>query len=296
MGGSAGAAPLPALRVRAFAKINLALRVVGVRADGYHELRTTFQSLALHDTLTFTPAPGRFALSCDDPECPVDRRNLVWRAADAIWLAAGRAGEPSGVRAHLEKRIPLEAGLGGGSSDAAASLRALASIWDASLDEDRLRGVAARLGADVPFFLQGGTVLGVGRGDVLFPLIDWPAAWVVLLLPDFGVSTVEAYRWFDRATEVSHTAAPRGNDLEAPVLARHPEIGALVGALRKAGASYAAMSGSGSAVFGLFDDRDSAEAAAGRLKQGSRRVLLTRTIGRAAHRRLTRPLVGRPGG
>lgn len=289
MRDSTRAATPPALRVRAFAKINLALRVVGRRADGYHELRTTFQSLALHDTLMFTAAAGPFQIECDDPECPVDRRNLVWRAADAIWRAAGRAGEPGGVRARIEKRIPIEAGLGGGSSDAAAALRALASIWRVSLHEERLRRVAAAIGADVPFFLQGGTVLGVERGDVLFPLIDWPAAWVVLLLPEFGVGTVEAYRWFDSMPARPELAAPRGNDLEAPVAARHPEIGALVEALRRSGASYAAMSGSGSAVFGLFDDREAAEEAAGRLKDSTRRVVLTRTLGRAAHRRLARP-------
>jgi 4-diphosphocytidyl-2-C-methyl-D-erythritol kinase len=184
-----------AVRVRAFAKINLALRVVGVRADGYHELLTTFQSLALHDTLTFTVARGPFHIACDDPACPADRTNLVWRAADEIWRAAGRRGEPGGVRVRIEKRIPLAAGLGGGSSDAAASLRALASLWGVELGEDRLRRIAAGLGADVPYFLQGGTALGVERGDVLFPLIDWPASWVVLLLPNFGVNTVEAYRW-----------------------------------------------------------------------------------------------------
>ena len=197
-GSTATAGEARAVRVRAFAKINLALRVVGVRADGYHELLTTFQSLALHDTLTFTVVRGPFHIACDDPACPVDRTNLVWRAADEIWRAAGRRGEPGGVRVHIEKRIPLAAGLGGGSSDAAASLRALSSLWGVELGEDRLRRIAAGLGADVPYFLEGGTALGVGRGDVLFPLIDWPASWIVLLLPDFGVSTVDAFRWFDR--------------------------------------------------------------------------------------------------
>ena len=280
----------PVVRVRAFAKINLTLRVLGVRADGYHELRTTFQSLALHDTLTFTVARGPFQIACDDPACPVDRTNLVWRAADEIWRVAGRRGEPRGVRARIEKRIPLAAGLGGGSSDAAASLRALVSLWGVELGDDDRRRIAAGLGADVPYFLQGGTALGVERGDVLFPLIDWPASWVVLLLPDFGVSTVEVYRWFDRQRAEVTAAALRGNDLEAPVAARHPEIGALVEALRGAGASYGAMSGSGSAVFGLFDDRESAESAAGRLKDATRRAFVTRTLTRAEHQRLGRPL------
>jgi len=194
------------------------------------------------------------------------------------------------VRARIEKRIPLAAGLGGGSSDAAASLRALPPLWGVELGDDRLRRIAAGLGADVPYFLQGGTALGVERGDVLFPLIDWPASWVVLLLPDFGVSTVDAFRWFDRQRAHVRAAALRGNDLEAPVVARHPEIGALVEALRDSGASYGSMSGSGSAVFGLFDDRESAESAAGRLKDSTRRAFVTRALTRAEYRRLARPV------
>ena len=290
MPGRARPGDAPAVRVRAFAKINLTLRVVGVRADGYHELLTTFQSLALHDTLTFTVARGPFQITCDDPGCPVDRTNLVWLAAGEIWRAAGRRGEPSGVRARIEKRIPLAAGLGGGSSDAAASLRALPLLWGVELGDDRLRRVAAGLGADVPYFLRGGTALGVERGDLLFPLIDWPATWVVLLLPDFGVSTSDAYRWFDRQRAGVTAKTLRGNDLEAPVVARHPEIGELVEALRDSGASYGAMSGSGSAVFGLFGDRESAESAAGRLKDSTRRAFVTRTLTRAQHQRLARPV------
>jgi len=125
---------------------------------------------------------------------------------------------------------------------------------------------------------------------VLFPLIDWPASWVVLLLPNFGVNTVEAYRWFDEQRGNATAAELRGNDLEAPVAARHPEIGELVEALRDAGASYGAMSGSGSAVFGLFADREAAESAAGRLKDATRRAFVTRTLTRAAHQRLGRPV------
>jgi len=206
---------------------------------------------------------------------------------DFSWLE-GWHGD--GVLARIEKRIPLAAGLGGGSSDAAASLRALPSLWGVELGDDRLQRIAAGLGADVPYFLLGGTALGVERGDVLFPLIDWPASWVVLLLPDFGVSTSDAYRWFDRQRADVTAAALRGNDLEAPVVARHPEIGELVEALRHSGASYGAMSGSGSAVFGLFGDRESAESAAGRLKDSTRRAFVTRTLRRAEHRRLARPV------
>jgi 4-diphosphocytidyl-2-C-methyl-D-erythritol kinase len=185
-----------AVRVRAFAKINRSLRVLGTRADGYHELRTIFQSIALHDTLTVRATRAPFTLTCDDPACPVDGTNLIARAAAAMWQAAGRRGEPRGVAIDLTKRIPMQAGLGGGSSDAAAALRALAKRWRVA--DVEVRDAAAALGADVPYFLEGGAVLGLRRGDLLFPLIDPPPAWVVLVLPDFGVSTGDAFAWFDR--------------------------------------------------------------------------------------------------
>ena len=182
------------MRIRAFAKINLTLRVLGVRGDGYHELRTTFQSLALHDTLTFSRS-NEFSVDCDDPACPTDRANLIWRAAEETWRAAGKRGHVRGVRVALSKRIPMQAGLGGGSSDAAAALRACAALW--KVKEPAIEEIARGLGADVPFFLHGGTALGVERGDLLFPLADWPVSWVVLVVPDFGVSTKDAYAWWD---------------------------------------------------------------------------------------------------
>ncbi len=279
------------MRVRAFAKINLRLQVVGVRADGYHELRTIFQSIALHDTLTFERTRGALVLSCDDPACPAGDRNLVWRAAEAVWRAAGRRGAPRGVRVKLVKRIPMQAGLGGGSSDAAAAIRALGRMW--RVDETVQRDLARQLGADVPYFLEGGTVLGLDRGDSLYPLFDRPASWVVLSIPPFGVSTADAFAWFDREWRTrgnrvrSRRTDAAANDLEPVVAAHHPEVTRLVRALRHAGATLAAMSGSGSAVFGLFDRRRDAVAAVRSLGAhlGGRRIL-TRTIDRDTYRRL----------
>ena len=314
------------MRVRAFAKINLSLRVLGTRADGYHELRTIFQSIALHDTLTVRASRGPFRLTCGDPACPADETNLIWRAAARMWAAAGRRGAPRDVAIHLEKRIPMQAGLGGGSSVAAAALRALARRW--RVGATRVREAAAALGADVPYFLEGGTVLGLERGDRLFPLIDLSPAWVVLVLPPFGVSTKDAFGWLDslgaargfpasaraenqRATArlaeapearkrqpgvtrspkrlaLQARAAPQEfvNDLEAPVVARHPEIGRIISALRRQGASQAAMSGSGSAVFGLFSHRPDAVRAANRLSSASRQALVTRTLNRSMYQTL----------
>jgi 4-diphosphocytidyl-2-C-methyl-D-erythritol kinase len=301
------------VRVRAFAKINLALRVLGPQAGGYHELRTVFQSIALYDTLTIRRERGPFRLTCDDPRLPVDRRNLLWRAADAMWKATGRRGRPRDVMIDLTKRIPLEAGLGGGSSDAAAALRALATIWRVS--PARIRTIAASLGADVPYFLEGGTVLGLERGDLLFPLADPPRAWVVLVVPPFGVSTAEAYGWFDRDHRASRSTFDKpvlsetltlrppqgerrveglrmseqgelGNDLQLPVARRHPEIARIVSALRRAGAAYAAMSGSGSAVFGLFDGQARARAAQRALATRKQRTFVIRTLTRGECRKL----------
>jgi len=302
------------MRVRAFAKINRSLRVVATRADGYHELRTIFQSIALHDTLTFRQVRGPFELACDDPACPTDETNLIARAAAQMWSASGRKGAPHGVAIHLVKRIPMQAGLGGGSSDAAVALRVLAKRWRVA--GAKIRDAAALLGADVPYFLEGGTMLGLDRGDLLFPLHEPASVWVVLVIPDFGVSTREAFGWFDarggarggarglqpsgselRARRSPETLAlpgwPEGlalremvNDLEAPVAEHHPEIARIISALRRAGAAQAAMSGSGSAVFGLFSDRSAASAAMTRLSAGSLRTLLTKTVNRQTYQRL----------
>jgi 4-diphosphocytidyl-2-C-methyl-D-erythritol kinase len=287
-----------AVRVRAFAKINLSLHVLAARPDGYHELRTTFQTLALHDTLTFRSRPGPFHIICDDEACPTDETNLVWRAAERVWASARRRGVPADVVVRIAKRIPIAAGLGGGSSDAAAAIRALSALWRVDLTGARVHRLAAALGADVPFFLDGGTALGLGRGDVLRRRADAPPAWVTLAVPAFGVSTADAYRWFDNDAGVPiprRAGTPAGpcaaNDLEAPVAKRHPEIARLVQALRREGASYAAMSGSGSAVFGVFSRRADASAAARTLASVGRRLIVTRTLDRAGYARLARPIV-----
>lgn len=290
------------VRVQAHAKINLTLRVLGIHADGYHELRTTFQSLALHDTLTFTAKPGPFRLISHDPDCPTDETNLVWKAAARLWRAAGRRGDPNGVTVRITKRVPVQAGLGGGSSDAAAALRALRVLWRLDVADEQLEHIGRDLGADVAFFLAGGTVLGVERGDLLFPLVDAPRAWVVLARPDFGVSTTEAYGWWDAAwlaaggqvsgglgSSRSSRKDERVNDLQGPVVERHPRILRLVRALARHGAQFAAMSGSGSAVFGLCADRATAERAAAAVTSRTVSTWVTRTTTRAEHVRASAP-------
>jgi 4-diphosphocytidyl-2-C-methyl-D-erythritol kinase len=279
------------VRVNAPAKINLTLHVLGRRPDGYHDLRTTFQSIALHDTLTFVATRGPMRIASSDPRCPTDRSNLVWRAANALWRLRGRRGEVSGVAVHIRKRIPMQAGLGGGSSDAAATLRGLAALWRMRVSDHRLEAIAGNLGADVAFFLRGGTTLGVDRGDELYSLMDHPPAWVVLAVPDFGVSTPDAYRWWDERHTARRRARTTGvrNDLQAPVAVHHPRITRIVNALRRVGARDAAMSGSGSAVFGLFDDAPRARRAATALRAPACAIVVTETLSRRAYQSMTVP-------
>lgn len=289
--------PSAPLSVQAFAKINLDLHILGLRADGYHEVRTVLQSLDLHDTLTFAARPGPFAIACTQPGVPVDARNLVWRAAQLLW--SWRHGEGAalpGVAVTLEKRIPAEAGLGGGSSDAAATLVALSRWWDLDVDFATLARLGARLGADVPFFLGGGTALGAGKGDDVSPLSEPPPTPVVVVKPPFGVSTPDAYGWFDddgRSRPVRtapHAVLPGWpawahdlrNDLEAPVARRFPQIRRTVRELTALGAVYAAMTGSGSAIFGLFGDQMVATAAHAALTARGETAFLTRTLPAAA--------------
>lgn len=293
-----------AVTVRAHAKINLDLRVLGMRPDGFHELRTVFQAIALHDTLHCVPREGPFAIECATAGVPLDRTNLIWRAADVLWRALRRPGQTRDMLVRLEKRIPLQAGLGGGSADAAAALIGLAQAWRVRLRPVQFTDLAAGLGADVPFFLAGGTALGLGRGDEIYPLADLPRHWIVLLLPGFGVSTGEAFGWYNAERDLARgplvrepqhvpgpwpsRAAQMINDLEAPIARHHPEIDQMKAALRRAGALAAAMSGSGSAVFGLFQKRAEAHAAVGRLAGSGWRVLLTESLDRQQYARLSR--------
>ena len=284
------------LTARAYAKINLDLRIVGLLPDGYHDVRTVLQSLRLHDTLTFSRARGPFVIECADRSIPTDATNLIWRAADLLGrVAVPRRRTPSGVRVRLTKRIPSQAGLGGGSADAAATLLALTRLWDLPLKLMDLACLASRLGADVPFFLAGGTALGTGRGDDISPLAEPPATSVVVATPPFGVSTPDAYRWFDvdgpPRRAVRHRpplpswptwASQLRNDLEAPVVRRHPAIGRLVRALTGLGADHAAMTGSGSAVFGVFVDPAAAAHAQAALARRGVNALHTTTLTRAA--------------
>ncbi len=283
-----------------FAKINLDLRVLGTRSDGYHDLKTVFQSLSLFDNVTVTARRGPLVVTCDEPDIPTDRRNLVWKAASLLHrVASGKASAPRDVTIDLRKRVPSEAGLGGGSANAAMTLLALNKLWKLDLDLATLSRIGARLGADVPYFLVGGTALGLGRGDDIYPLADMPLVHVVILRPGFGVATNDAYQWFDEELRrVTKEPAPRvipagwpswsatlKNDLEVAVIRHHPAIGRIRQSLLDAGATFAAMSGSGSAVFGLFERADAARRTANDLARPGWLSLHTRTLSRRDYAR-----------
>jgi 4-diphosphocytidyl-2-C-methyl-D-erythritol kinase len=256
------------------AKINLHLAVHARRPDGFHALTTVFQTIDLADTLTIVEHDGPFTLRCPGSDAPEDDSNLVVRAARALASELGRP-EPAGLLVTLDKQVPTQAGLGGGSADAMAALRLLCGIWAVPPDRELLTRVGGRLGSDVPFFAWGGTALGRGRGDELTPLPPLPRMACAIVRPPFGVSTADAYRWVAASRAGSSTSevpfdppadgnawldrlAGCRNDFEPVVAARHPEIAEAVVTLRAAGARLAMMSGSGSAVFGLFDDAGAA--------------------------------------
>ena len=267
----------PAVRRFAPAKINLGLSVLGRLPDthafaGYHALHTLMVPLDVGDELEVRPAES-LSLTVLGADLPGDSRNLVYRAARAYLDAAGLEDNAEMV---LYKRLPLASGLGGGSSDAASTLLALAELYPADLDLHRL---ATTLGADVPFFLNGGPAVAEGIGEVLTPL-SLPPLHVVLLNPGIAVSAAAAYRWLAETGAYTPpldlagigaallAGSPLGywNALEAGVLARHPQIGAALGALSAAGLHSALMSGSGSTVFGLAASREQAQAAAATLQ------------------------------
>jgi 4-diphosphocytidyl-2-C-methyl-D-erythritol kinase len=254
----------------AFAKINLSLRVLGRRADGYHELRTVFQTISLRDELTFeATGVGGVELLCSAPDIPTDESNLVLRAAEAL---RERFGVRRGARVRLEKRIPAGGGLGGGSSDAASALVGLTRLWGVETDSKELTEIGARLGADVPFFLTGGTALGTGTGAEITPLKDLPRKALVVATPGVRVSTAEAFGALgvtaltkagsavmlpiSRAEAEFHDSLCEvmSNDFEPSVFRLFPDIGRARDALKGAGAECAMLSGSGSSVFGVFEN------------------------------------------
>ena len=252
------------MKRNAYAKINLDLHITGRRADGYHTLETTMQSVSLCDTVSYRKTGKPFAFSCSDASLE-NEKNLCVRAAKRFFEEAGIA--PCGTL-HLKKRVPYGAGLGGGSADGAAVLVLLNEAFGNPLPEEKLLSLASALGADVAFCLHGGKALCKGIGDEMTVLTDETPLLLVIAKGKDGLSTPEMYRRYDeKIASGEPIAEPPENDFEPIAEEALPEIAFLRDALTAAGAEYARMTGSGSAVFGVFADPKKAEKSAKALKK-----------------------------
>ncbi len=258
------------VEMRANAKINLALDVLDDREDGFHEVDMILQEIDLGDNLTIEEGRGGFVLTCDNPDLALDRNNLIFKA----WEAMKDRVEDNAVVIELEKRIPIQAGLGGGSSDAAATLKGLNKLWDLDLSDEELEEIGAGLGSDVPFFIRGGTQRGQGRGEILTPLRNWYGHRVLLVNPGEGLSTAFVYGQVEnygkiRVAELAHAIDSNTaqltdlmqNQLETVTLSLQPKLRQIKKELKDLGAQAAMVSGSGPTVFGIFEDPGSLEKA-----------------------------------
>ena len=252
------------IEMEAPAKLNLVLRITGQRADGYHEIESVFVPVALYDTVKITMCAQGIGLLCKGKKLPEDPNNLVYQAAHRFFL---RTGISNGAEITLTKRIPISAGLGGGSSDAAATLRGLNLLWDHPLSEEDLKKVALSLGADVPFFLLQKPAVARGIGEILEPIDGFPEWWYAIVCPELRVSTEWAYkmvrlRLTDRGDKdimkIFDGATPSipdllFNDLESVTLRKYPFLSSIKASLKALGALGALMTGSGPGIFGVFD-------------------------------------------
>jgi 4-diphosphocytidyl-2-C-methyl-D-erythritol kinase len=268
------------MRIKSFAKINLGLEIVGKRPDGYHDLRTLYQTITLHDDMEFlAEEEGILRLEGDDPAVPWDEGNLILKAAR---LLQDMTGSNRGASIRVTKRIPAGGGLAGGSSNAATTLRVLDGMWSLGVGRDGLEAAARTLGADVSFFLHGGLCLGLERGDRLEELDDFGPLPCLLALPPFSSSTASVYSALPgtltsggKDSKMMRFLETRDfglleNDLETVILRVHPELDDLKRFFRNEGAALSLVSGSGSAVFGIFPDRAKALRALEKLGQECR--------------------------
>lgn len=260
------------LQEKAYAKLNLTLDVLGKRDDGYHELESVMQQITLCDEIEIDLETGEdWKLECDWEEIPTDSSNLAWKAVGVFYRSIGK--DPQGVTIRITKRIPMQAGLAGGSADAAAVLRALNAYEGSPYSLEELARLGAKIGSDVPFCVFGGTALAKGRGEVLTRLPAMPQCFYCIVKPEFSVSTPELFAKMDQQEQVlhpdtagmlkaleqndlMHVAGYVFNSMESVVAAEHSEIMMIKDTLDSCGASGCAMTGSGSAVFGIFDAFD----------------------------------------
>lgn len=284
------------ISVDANAKINLTLDILGKRDDGYHEVSMVMQEISLHDTLHLEEIPAGIELEISGSDLPADESNLCYRAAR---LVKDTCNLKAGVRIRLEKRIPVAAGLAGGSTDAAAVFKGMNDLFSLNITEEKLCDLGAELGSDIPFCILGGTMLATGRGELLKRLPDFVGVNVVLAKPRVGVSTAWAYKTYDAGYTGRHPdneamikAIEQGdvsgvsnllcNVLEGVTIKEHVIINTYKQAMLKAGALCSMMSGSGPTVFGIAPDETVAEAVAAQIKgiDAGAAVFTAKTVGR----------------
>ncbi|MFB3895542.1 MAG: 4-(cytidine 5'-diphospho)-2-C-methyl-D-erythritol kinase [bacterium] len=259
--------------LKAYAKVNLFLEIVARRDDGYHELETILQTISLHDELELAPQPEKISITCNLPYLPIDERNLAYRAAK---LVKEKTGTNQGVGIKLNKQIPVGAGLGGGSSDAAAVLLGCNRIWGSNLSDSDLVELGMQLGMDVPFFLHGGTALAVGRGERIIQQLPTPALELIIVYPNFPVPTASVYKNLDIRSRTSKQESTKllsalqlgnvikiagllFNRLEVSTFKLHPQLTKIKDILIHEGCLGALLSGSGSALFGIAQNNQSAD-------------------------------------
>jgi 4-diphosphocytidyl-2-C-methyl-D-erythritol kinase len=285
------------LKALAYAKVNLGLEVLFRREDGYHEIRTLFQTVNFYDELEFDLIDSsEIQLEGDDPAIPWDETNLIFRAA---WLMQQKYKPGAGLKIKVRKKIPAGSGLGGGSSDAAVTLMALNRLWNLGLELRDLSDLASSLGADVAYFLTGGLCLGEGKGERISPLKELPPLPCLIAWPDYAISTAEIYVRYDEQPSLTKGSQPSRikeflerrrlrylvNELEATIFEIYPGLREIKDFLLGEEALISAVSGTGSAVFALFLERDKAERALARL--GCKvKAILTETLPRERYRPL----------
>jgi 4-diphosphocytidyl-2-C-methyl-D-erythritol kinase len=280
------------MKAKSFAKINLGLEVLKKREDNYHEIRTLFQTIDMCDVLEFRAVASRkIILSGDDESVPWNEDNLVFKAA-AFLLERFNLSE--GIEVRVEKNIPPGKGLGGGSGNAAVALYVLNKIWDLKLSKKDLMELGKTIGADVPYFLEGGLCLGIERGDEITPLDDLAPLFCLLALPPVSISTSSVYGDFeliltsrDKESKIIKFLTERDicfleNRLEETIFSIHPQLRDIKNLFHRLGSELSLVSGTGSAVFGLFSDRDKAERAWTELRK-KYPSLLVETLSRASY-------------
>lgn len=275
--------------IKAMAKINLGLDVIRKRTDGYHEVRMVMQSVNLYDTLTFTKSDEKgITLTANKREIPLDERNLIYKAADLLYK---KYSMPEGVRIHLDKKIPMAAGMAGGSTDAAAALTGMNQLFELGISQEELCGLGVKIGADVPYCIMGGTVLAEGIGEILTPLPPAPDCFLVIAKPGIDVSTKYVYENLHADKLTCHPdidgmvravsnqdrrgiAAAMGNVLETVTVQEYPVIDEIKKFMKENGAVNSLMSGSGPTVFAIMENAEKAE----RLKQSLAETGLAKEI------------------